>query len=70
MEAHMGERLVNVPLSGGIFELKVPEARALLMARRQKFVEQYCREQGWDSSRLTLFQIFEIRIQPGWKCPA
>lgn len=36
---------------------------------REQVVEKYCKQQGWDKSKLTTEQIFEIHSSKEWKTP-
>lgn len=34
--------------------------------KRLKFVEEYCKERGWDMADLSIDQVLEVRKQQGW----
>jgi hypothetical protein len=36
---------------------------------REKFVNEYSKEKGWNSKELTTSQMFEITSQKGYKTP-
>jgi hypothetical protein len=48
------------------------EAAEDLIARRHKFVQEFCASKGWptDPTELSIEQILEIREQPGWQDPS
>jgi hypothetical protein len=63
-----GERS-NIRLPGGIVAVDVTKKEADILTARVAFVEQYCREKGWDMLKLTIDQLLEVRAQPGWQNP-
>ena len=60
----------NILLPGGGIAFQVTESQAKLLQARQKFVENYCCEKGWDILNLSIDQLMEVRNQPGWQNPS
>ena len=60
----------NILLPGGGIAFQVTKNQAKLLQARQKFVENYCREKGWDMLNLSIDQLMEVRNQPGWQNPS
>jgi hypothetical protein len=59
----------NVRLPGGVVAVGATDEEAKLLRARAAFVEQYCKERGWDMLNLTIPQLLEVRDQEGWKNP-
>jgi hypothetical protein len=53
--------------SDHILSAEKEEQPTVVMRKRQKFVEDFCRRYGWDSKQLSFEQLMEIRKNDGWK---
>jgi hypothetical protein len=54
---------------GGLVFGNINPAQETMLTGRDVFVEQYCKEKGWDRENISIDQLMEIRAQEGWKNP-
>lgn len=55
---------------GNMHVVGMDEEQTRVLKGRDAFVDDYCREKGWQKDDLGFEQIMEIRKQEGWKNPA
>jgi len=66
IEAMINDQIDADTKAGNIRDLQDPER---ISEARYKFSQKYIEAKGWDSKKLSLEQISEIREQEGWKTP-
>lgn len=54
---------------GGLTIYGATTEQERIIRDRDAFIDEYCRQKGWDKANLSFDQILEIRKQDGWKNP-